>query len=472
MGLPEANLTINDGGLGLVPTSDFGVVALIGTCSGGVPNTVYSFSDIGTLRAELGTGPMVEAAAHILSIAGGPVRCVKASGPNGTVGAVTHTGVGGSVCSVVYSLPLDSYQVKVLIVQGGANPASGTVTLKWSLDGGRTYSPEVALSTLGAYEIPNTGIFLSFSNLDLVPGDTYSFSTTGPAYNLSTFGAAFDALATDSSEFFLVYAVGVPPDAESTAGFFAALDTKLATAQNNFRFARGLMQSFDGTDAAIKAAVNGASTRVAIAAGFVNLVSPISGFASRRPVATVAAARAAKVRPSEDLGRVASGPLPGVVAVSRDEFKTPGLDAAGYITVRSHVGELGWYITNGRMKAAATSDFQFLQHCRVMDIAARAARRGQLRFLNDTIEVNPLSAPPDKAGRIMETEARRVETWIEKQMWGDLGREVQDLVAQVDRTANILSAMRMPIRFRVLPKAYAKFIDGEISLTNPALIAS
>src|SRR5687768_10367099 len=99
--LPDATLTIKDGALGLVPANTNGTQALIGTCSSGTANTVYSFSDITTLKDTLGTGPLVEAAAYVLAIAGGPVVCVKApSTTAGTNSAVVLTGTGLSVMTL------------------------------------------------------------------------------------------------------------------------------------------------------------------------------------------------------------------------------------------------------------------------------------------------------------------------------------------------------------------------------------
>lgn len=467
MPIPDATLSIKDGALGIVPPNVNGTVALVGTCSLGTVNTLYSFNDIQALREVLGTGPLVEAAAHVLAISGGPVYCVKAANSTaGAFGAVTKVGTGLSVLTLTGSVPVDSYDVRVLIVSGGANPAAGTVTFKVSLDAGRTYGPTTALPASGIYVVPNTGITLNFSATTLVAADVYSFTTTGPAYNTTDLNTAIDVLLGDPREWFLLYAVGVPADATAMQGIFAALDSKLATAAANYRYARGLMQAFSGADAAIITAVASlSSTRVMLAGGFAQLLSVVNGALNERPAATAIAARAAKATPAEDLGRVASGPLTGITALVRDEFRTPGLDDAGLATLRTHVGLSGFYVGNGRLKAPAVSDFQFLQYGRVMDIGSRTVRQGMLRYLNDSVRVSSTT------GRILEEDAKAIESSIEGQLRATVTSNgyASDVAVIVDRTVNILSTQRLPVKFRIVPLGYAKFIDGEIGFSNPAL---
>lgn len=467
MPIPAATLSIKDGALGIVPPNVNGIVALVGTSSLGVNNTFYSFSDVQTLRETLGTGPLVEAAAHILTISGGPVYCVKAnSSTPGAFGTVVRTGTGVSVLTLTGSVPVDTYDVRVRIVAGGTNPAAGTVTFQVSLDAGRTFGPITALPSSGIFAVPNTGLTLNFSAASLVAGDVYTFTTTGPSYNTTDLNTAIDVLLADPREWFLLYAVGVPADATAMQGIFAAIDSRLTTAANNYRYARGLMQAFVGTDSAIitgGAALS--STRLMVAAGLAQMLSVVNGALNDRPAATPIAARAADVEPSEDLGRVATGSLPGITSLVRDEFRTPGLDDAGYATLTSIVGLPGFYVGNGRIKAPNTSDFQLLQFGRVMDIASRAVRQGMLRFLNDSVRVSATT------GRIREEDAKAIEAFIEGVLRSAVTTPgyASDVSVVVDRTVNILSSQRLPVRFRVVPLGYVKFIDGEIGFSNPAL---
>lgn len=472
--IPDAKLKVLDGGLGIVPANAFGVPAIIGTSSTGTANVVQAVGSADALKTLFGTGPLVEAAAHALDVAGGPVICLKVTSTTpGTAGAVTLTGTGLSVLTLTGSAPVDSYEAQVKIVTGGANPASNAITFQVSLDGGRTWSAVTALPSSGIYVVPGVGITLNFSAASLVAGDVYSFAATGPSYNTTDLGTAIDALLADSQEWFLLYVVGTPADATAMQGVFALIDAKLEAAANNYRFARGLMQAIDDTDANIKTAgASLTSRRVAIAAGFTRFLSAVSGLQRKMALATIACARAASVSPKEDLGRVATGPLPAsVLGLLRDEFKTPNLDGEGYITARTHVGLPGFYITNPNVKSSSTSDFKYLQNGRVMDIAARAVRRGQLHYLNDDVRTEPLDSPTP--GRILEQDALDIESYITEQMRADTTRRgyASDVSCVLDRSVNMLSTSSLKLAYRVLPLAYSKYIEGEISFTNPLLNA-
>lgn len=469
MPIPYANLSIKDGALGIVPGSDNGTVALAGVCSLGTANTVYSFTDVQTLKDTLGTGPLVEAAAFVLALAGGTVVCVKsASSTAAAVGSVTKTGTGASVLTTTGSTPLDSYQVRVLIMQGGANPASGTVTFKLSLDGGRTYGPEIALPVSGVYTGAQAayGITLNFSAATLVATDYYDFTTTAAAYTTGDLTTAIDALLADSRTWFLLFAVGVPADSTATQGVHALLASKMATAAASYRYARAAMQVLDDTDANIATAVASLSdTRVMLCGGFVNLLSQTTGMTTKRGASLPIVARAASVPPSEDLGRVATGPVKGVVTLLRDEGKTPALDFIQLATLRTHVGISGVYVTNGAVKAGVSSDFKFLQYGRVMDIGSSAVRTGMMRFLNDSVRVDSTT------GLILEQDAKTIEAYIERQLRDavTVPGYASDCSVVVDRTVNILSTQQLKVKFRITPLGYAKFIDGEIGFKNPAL---
>lgn len=469
MAIPYANLAVKDGALGLAAGNDTNTVAVVGVCSSGTANTVYAFTDVQTLKDTLGTGPLVEAAAFILAIAGGTVVCCKsAASTAATAGSVTKTGTGLSVLTTTGSTPLDSYQVRVLIMQGGANPASGTVTFKLSLDGGRTYGPELALPTGGTYTGAQAayGITLVFSAATLVAGDYYEFTTTAPAYTTGDLTTAIDALLADARTWFLLYAAGVPADATALQGVHALLASKMATAAAAYRYARAAVQVHDDTDGNIATAVAALSdTRVMLAAGFVNLLSQTTGMTTKRGASIPVVARAAAVPPGEDLGRVATGPVKGVVTLLRDEGKTPALDFLQLATLRTHTGLSGVYVTNGAVKAGAGSDFKFLQYGRVMDLASGAVRGGMLRFLNDSVRVNSTT------GLILEADAKTIEAFIERALRDavTVPGYASDCSVAVDRTVNILSTQQLKVKFRVIPLGYAKFIDGEIGFSNPAL---
>jgi Protein of unknown function (DUF2586) len=468
MAIPDATTTIRDGGLGLVsPVSD-NVLAIVGVSSLGTAGSVKAYSDQQLIKDELGTGPLVEAACYALSIAGGSVvLCKSAASTVGANGSVTKTGTAGLSVMSLSGTPVDSYLGAVKIVTGAALPTSGLATFQYSLDGGRTYSSEIALPTSGSYAIPNTGLTITFSAATLGAGDVYSWVSTAPIYSTSDLNTALDALLNNAATWFAVLISGVPGDGTAGAAHFGAIASKMSTAESTkFRYVRAFFHAEDDIDAnIITNYANLTSTRISPSAGFGYVTSPINGVAYKRPASWVAAARAAASLPHEDLGKVKNGVAKGVVALIRDEYKTPALDAVGFTTLRTIPGKEGYYLTTGRLKGGAGSDFQYLQLGRVMDIASTELRAATLEYLNDDLRVDKTT------GKILETEARNIESYVGERMRARTTQPgyATEVSVVVDRNENMLSTGKLVTRERVTPKAYAKSISNEIAFYNPAL---
>ncbi len=474
MAIPEVSLSVTDGALGIAPSSTARIQAFVGVSSAGDVNTVYSFSDPQLLRNTLGTGPLVELAALVLQLCGGPVYCVRVtSNVAGTNSAVT-AGAGNTGLSVLTltGTPLDSYVAKVVVVTGAANPAAGTATFKYSLDNGRNYSGDIAVPVGGIYPpsggIPGVGITLNFSAATLVAGDTYTFSSTAPGYDNTNLSAALDALLADPRTWFAVNIVGVPATG-TTASVAGAVATKLSAAQNAFRYSYATMQAADDVDATlVTAQASITSDRLSIAAGFEYLTSVVNGLAYRRPAAWVEALAAGLSEPHQDLARVRTGALPAVQALIRDEARTPALDAVRYSTLRTHVGKPGYYMTNARLMSGPTSDYQHVQHRRVMDIACTNVRRNGLEYLNDSVVVDSAT------GYIAESDARAIDANLTELLRAEVLSPgyVSDATVRVHRDVNILSTGRLVVTVRLVPLGYLKSISVDIGFLNPSLVAA
>jgi hypothetical protein len=463
MALPEVTLTITDGALGIVPEAIDGISAKVGCCSLGTPATLYSFSDIKTLVATLGVGPLVEASAHLLAVAGGPVYCVPATiATQGAASAIVK-GREASPTVTVAGNAKDAYEARVLFTGAGDR---GVAIFKYSLDGGDNYSPLIVVPSGGDYLMPDTGLTLTFPAGSYAVADLYTFTSTAPAFDTTGLAAAMAALAADPREWRFVHVVGQATNAAGSASVAAALDTALTTAQSSYRYVRGLVDGADDTDANfITAFASTAPLRTGVAVGMVELASSVTGRLHKRPAGWVAAARMAKAPVHEDLGRVASGSLPGVSKLYRDERVTPGLDAQRFTTVRSFVGLPGSFITSGRTLAPVTSDFQLFQHGFVVDKGCRITRTALLRYLNDDVRVNATS------GFILEEDAQSIESDIKGQLEAALiaPGNASAVVVKVSRTENMLSTQTLPVTVRIIPKGYARFIAADIGLLNPAL---
>ena len=244
MTLPNANLTVSDRGVGLLPPSQGKIQLLVGYAKGGTPNTVYRFTDSDTLIDSLEGGSLVEAAALVLDTGGGEVVCVPANASNaGTHSAVTASGGGPAV--TLTGTPNDYYEGIVEILTGGA---VATATFRYSLDGGDTWSAEIL--TAATYAIPGTSTVLNFAAGTYVAAETYSWTSTAPMMSTTDLGTALDvAIDTPSVPMPIVQAVGIPADAAASVALQAALNAKLEAAVQKRKYSRGIMQCADVADA-------------------------------------------------------------------------------------------------------------------------------------------------------------------------------------------------------------------------------
>lgn len=480
MSAPDVNVTIKDGGLGALAGSSQSARALIGVCSDGEPGRVYAFTSKDKLVETLGLGPLVEAAAHSLQIAGGPVYCVRVEANVAAIlSDVEHDGTGPAV--TVAGEGVDDYFGQIIITKGGA---IGTARFKFSLDGGKTFSAEYLVPN-APYPVGDSGITATFASGTYVEGEQYEFSSGSDKYDSSAFVDALDVLLADSRQWGFVHAVGPHASAEASAAIASALATALAEAEQNHRYAFGLVDAAGGdffdasgepteidadTDlAAIVAAFSDvADSRLYIAGGIELLTSPITGYQQARPVGWSHGARIAAIAIHVDPGAFADGPTKGVTALSIDEGVLPGLDEAGIASSRTYVGEAGYYVTRGRMKAPAGSDFTSVDRRRVMDEGCRVARSALLFYLNGTVKVDATT------GFIDDLDARRIESRVKAQLKAALVApgHASSVEVEVPRDENILSTEQLSCSIRIVPLGKTTYIEATIGLENPALAAT
>lgn len=427
------------------------------------------------MRTALGYGPLVEAVAHDLAVAGGPVYAVPINASvAGVAGSVSYTRASGTASTgtlAVTGAPYDDFQVRIQITRDGANLAAGTAAFIYSLDGGDNYSPEIAVPTGGVYSPTGTGLTLTWSNgagTAFRTGDIESFDCTAPGYASNDITAAVTVALARTEQYEFIHLVGKASAAAGTATVFGVLDTLMTTAETAYRYIFAIMQAADDTDSNLEAAFASlTSRRVAVCAGFEELISPISGRKYKRPISWSASSRVASIPIGQHLGRVRTGPIANVTAITRDERLTPGMDEARFLTTTTLIGLAGFWFTRGRLMSPTGSDFEQIHHRRVMDTACRIARAQVLQYLNDDLQV-------DNAGLIDEATARDIEANVGVALRAAIVQtgQASDSSIVIDRAANILSTGTVPVKVRVRPKGYAEHLSVDIGFVNPALVAA
>jgi hypothetical protein len=392
-----------------------------------------------------------------------------------TLGVITQTanGAGGhtGTISAQTSQPIDDYTLRVEVRSTGS-PGTGTFryTLDYFVDEGgndlSTWSPDIIIPSGFKYALPNTGIFLTFSNASYTLGDTFDATTIASGVSTSNVTAAYSALFAQAAlSYKFVHVVAMSASAAGAATLAGVVDTNMTTASTAFRYIRSIIDvptvgtrilsggapiadtaDTDSTVASAFAALD--QPRVIWGAGDFLCISGLNGRLCRRPASWQAAMRAAAAPISQNLHRVRSGALKNVRKLYRDEASTEALDAARFLTLRTHIGKPGYYITRGRTGANNTSDFSRLANAFVMDRACQIARAKGVDLIGEDVPVNA-------NGNIREDAAVAIESEITQALnegLVDPGYAVACIVT-VSRTQNVLSTATLPIGVRVRPRA-------------------
>lgn len=465
MAIPNVNITVLDGALGIIQPSAANTQVKLGTCHSGTTGTLYSFTSPTQALAALGPGPLTESVCHALAVAGGNVLALPIN-PSvaGVAAATVHTGSGAGAVDATASAPYDGYAVLMTVVLGGTK---GTMTFTYSLDGGQTTSTVITSPSGGTYTIPNTGVALVLDTGAFVAGDTYAIACTAPSYASGDVTAGMTALLAQPNAWGWMHLVGQLDTAAHSATLAATLETAMeSAASTQYRYAFAVLEAPQDTDANLKTAFAAVNTpRVMVAAGFCDVVSTLTGNILKRSAGFPVTARQGLVPVAQDLGQVSTGSLPGVTKLYRDENATPGLDAAGFTTLRTLVGMPGFYVTTGHMFVPVTSDYNLSQNRRVMDLACTVSHQALLYFLNASVRVKKAD------GTILPADAARIETFVGGQVGAALVATgfASSSALVMDRTNNVLSTKTLNVSTRIVPLGYAKTINEDIGFLNPAL---
>lgn len=473
--IPSVIITELDGTLGVLPPSGGRLHAIVGASSAGATNSPATFARVRDLQAAFGAGPLVEAAAHYIETYGRPVIVVRTgqsvAGANGTV---AQTGTGTSDATAT-GTAADDVDVYVRVTTGGTIGTAGIV-VQYSLDGGRTLSPETALGVATSLSVGSGTLAAAFAAGTLVAGDTVAFRSTAPQWNTAELTSALTALRVSAASWEVCQVVGA-----IDGNAFDALDLAFASMHAAAKYTMwigncrvpGAGES-EATYLSAMSTIFGSRSSVlgVLCAGAELLTSSVSGRKYRRPVSVAVAARIAASSEEIDVAHVLTGALRGVSIrddagnpLEHDESANPGLDDARFATLRTWEARQGVYVTNPRVFSATGSDFEFAQHRRVLNLAHGVVYAALTERLSSPIRVDR------RTGFILEEEAREIEQGVNARLRAVLlaKPKASDSVFVVSRSDNLLSTKTLTGSCRVTPLAYPKAIEIEVGFMNPAL---
>jgi Protein of unknown function (DUF2586) len=474
MSVPSVSITELDGQLGTLPVGTRCLV-VIGDTSTGTVNTPAAYARTKDVVNAFTSGAAVVLANRFIQLYNKPVIIIKTAATTvATSTAVVANNAGTSVLSAGADTTADdSYEPYIVFVTGGTQGVAG-ITYQTSLDGGRTLGPVTALGVATSIVIPNSGgIGIAIGAGTVIAGATATWRTTGPAPNSADLTAALTALANYTGNWdvacFANPIDGSLFDTIETGFAAAALTSKCYIA--SFR-----IPTIAESEATYKTAFDTAfgskaTTRGGVCAGSCESVDPISGRQYLRPISFEVGPRIASQSEEIDAANT-DEPLVGVNITDvngnpkyHDERLNPGLDDSRAITLRTFLELQGVYINNPRLLSAAGSDFEFVQHRRIMNIARLALINYFTRRLSKPVLVNATT------GYILEEEARDIEAGANALLSATLltKPKASDAFLTLNRTDNIISLKTLRATAFIVPLAYPKAITIDLGFRNPLL---
>lgn len=197
--IPSVSITVQDGQLS---TADLTKrpIAVVGCSSAGTVDTPTLCANT-TQLADFGEGPAISLASKILKDGKCRVLFVRTTaGQAKSIGSASHTGTGTSVLTVT-GTPKAKYSLKVTATSS-VTVGSGTFTITYSLDGGTTTSDAVTMpnASPSTYDIPGTGLNLSFGAGTIVSTDTFTSTiSNGAALSSVTLTGTGDAMTVSGT---------------------------------------------------------------------------------------------------------------------------------------------------------------------------------------------------------------------------------------------------------------------------------
>jgi hypothetical protein len=493
--IPSVNITVADNGASaalVVPLPNVQVV--IGCAVGGSTNVPIATTNPATLVNQFTGGPLVEAAGMVCQAGNVAIAIAVPIVTKGSTTSVVATTPGGGTSVVTVTLDgtngaWDSYYVKTKVVTSGTIGTSAAIQI--SLDAGRNYGPIIALGTATTYLIPNTGITLNFGVGTLVAGDSYQFSTTGPAWNDAGIQGALNALAASSyaiSGWGSLHIVGL-----TAAGDVTNFQTYLTTLANEFIFTRALTECRDALAptawggsgesestwmTSIENAFSASSARrVLVGAGYYNMPSPFPNAAGgtpsyRRPLTWAQAVRRTQIPLQRRAGRVKDGALanitinpasdPGDGFIYHDERINPGLNSGRLMAAQTYAKQQGFFVTQENLMSPNGSQFLELVLGNVVDVACDIGYATGVEELSDDLRLQA-------NGTLYPTDALQLQTTINNALAAGMTNVamVSSATATVDQSANVASTGNVPVTINVAPRGYVNTVTETVSLAAP-----
>ncbi len=468
--LRDVNTIITDGGLGADTVKGEGVHVKIGVSPivSDVPIIITGSMDAKKIKEKLGLSPLADACMDSVENGSNMIYClpVAASVP-GTVGEVTKTGTGLGSCTVE-GQPNNAYEIIVKFTgAGGFNQA----VLRYSVDGGYSFSEEVTLAINGELSIPSTGLLFKFTEDAVTPtdsykiGDTYTVSTESPQMTNQDVLTAIDKLRTMNYSFEYVHIVG-----ESTGALWAAVSTEAENFTSLYKKplffvleARNITEgeTLDEYAQYLVSERTGLQNYDVQIVTARSLYTRMDGTIKDINNAGIVCGLYSKAKVQQSIGEVKSFSIPENKML---ELLPKGIedyislfDETKYLTFRKYEGIEGFYVTNARMMCPDGSDYRYAENVRVKNKIMRETRKQALQELQSDIDMTDVQGS-------LETIAKFIQSPLDTMV---RNKEISSVRIVVPEDQDILATEKLNVIIRYIPIGHVREIEIDLGMENP-----
>ena len=462
---------ISDGLMGFGNSDGTGVHIKVGASSvqSSEPITITSSKKLDYIKKKLGLSPLTDAVMDSIENGAAKIICIPVT--PGTDGVITtiEPSVGDNSGSVsVTGKPNNAFDIVVEITgQGVLN----TAAFKYSINGGYTYSDELTVPLGGTYEIPDTGITLSFTveaEKTFKVGDTFKWSTTAPQLTNENILNGIEQVKSIKEEAELVHVVG-----SCNADTWAAVSTLQTTLQAQYH--KPLMfvleafepNSGETMDDYVKRLI---SARKKIKNFEIQVVAAramyigMDGITRNVNLASVVCGMYGKTAVNQSVGQTAT------MAVSEDKLLKllpegisddviDELDDNGYLTFRQYDGLSSYYVNNARTMGADGTDYKYAEDARVVNKIIRETRKQALLQLQNDID---LENPEADLQAKVEFIKAPLDTMVTDKEISSVEITVPDDAAEA-----ILKEEKLYLTVRYVQRGIIRSIEVDVGKSNP-----
>lgn len=401
----DVNATVEDGNLGLSMDTGTGVHVKIGISSveTNVPILITGTMKPEKIKEKLGLSPLADACMDSIENGAGTIYCIPINEfISGSFEELKKDGNGKGTVSF-QGKPNNSYDIRLFIIEAGR---LNQATMKYSLDGGYTYSEEFTIPMDGSYEIPNTGVTMLFQEAGLeeekmqsfLAQDCYSIHTNAPTMSNEVVLKAVDTLKSNTTQYEYVHIVG-----ESGKTLWAALTAKaeeflMVQKKPLFFICEGRYKREDETvDAYVTAMIQ---ERKGIQSKYLQVVLSYSyyirmdGREQRINNAGIVCGLYSLASESQSIGEtksfsISEAKMEHLLPVGIEDYIFQ-LDKEKYLTFRQYEGLEGFYVTSANVMSPENSDYRYAEDVRVSNRLIKAVRNKALYELQVQIDPSEL----------------------------------------------------------------------------------